>query len=318
MCTPVQTADEACYYGLRRLLYLYPTVMYYVVFAFLYVLSLLPLRLLYLLSDAAYGLLYYVIGYRKAVVLHNLTLAFPQKTEAEKTKIAQGFYKNFCDTFIETIKFISADARFFQKRFTGNYNAIENLYGSGRSVQIHLGHNFNWELANLVVPAYISYNVLAVYLPLKSKIFERLFRYIRTKSGTQLIAATRFKADFEPFRNTQYLIGLIADQAPAHPENAYWIRFFGRPTPFLRGPEKAARRNSLPVVFCHFTKKRRGYYVGHAELATSDPCSLPPGALTKQYAAYLERVMTAHPEMWLWSHRRWKFQWKPEYGAVLD
>ena len=101
--------------------------MYYVLFALLYALSLLPLRVLYGISDAVYVLLYYVIRYRKAVVLHNLTIAFPQKSEAEKIKIAKQFYKNFCDTFIETIKFMSAGRRFFQKRFTGNYQAIEDI-----------------------------------------------------------------------------------------------------------------------------------------------------------------------------------------------
>jgi KDO2-lipid IV(A) lauroyltransferase len=292
--------------------------MYHVVFGFLYLVSLLPLRMLYLLSDAAYLVLYYVVGYRKAVVRQNLTIAFPEKSEKEKKEIAKAFYKNFCDTFIETIKFISAGKRFFQKRFTGNYETIEHIYPTGRPVQIHLGHNFNWELANLIVPSYISYKVLAVYLPLKNKIVERLFRYIRSKNGSHLIASTNFKADFEPHRDTQYLIGLIADQNPGNPENAYWIRFFGRPTPFLRGPEKAARRNDLPVVFCHFTKKKRGYYTGHAVLATLHPRSLPEGQLTKMYAAYLQQVMTANPEMWLWSHRRWKWEWKPEYGNVLD
>lgn len=292
--------------------------MYYLVFGLLYLLSLLPLRVLYLLSDVAYGILYYGVRYRRDVVLHNLAIAFPQKTAAEKQRIAKQFYKNFCDTFIEIIKFISADPRFFKKRFTGNYDAIENLYSTGRSVQIHLGHNFNWELANLVVPSYISFQVLAVYLPLKNKLFDRLFRYIRSKNGSHLIASTNFKHDFEPFRNTQYVIGLVADQNPGQPDNAYWIPFFGRPTPFVRGPEKAARRDDLPVVFCYFTKKKRGYYEGHAELAALHPRDLPTGELTKKYVAYLERVMTAHPDMWLWSHRRWKWAWKPEYGEILE
>ena len=291
--------------------------MYYLLFGFLYLLSLLPLRVLYLLSDVAYVVVYYLLGYRKAVVHHNLTIAFPQKTEAEKTRIAKQFYKNFCDTFIETVKFISASPRFFKRHLAGKYEAIENLYPTGRPVQIHLGHNFNWELANLGVPPRISYNTLAVYLPLKNKLFDRLFRHIRSRGGTHLVASTNFTKDFDPFRNTQYMISLLADQNPAHPGNAYWIPFFGRPTPFLRGPEKAARRNDLPVVFCHFTKKKRGYYEGYTELAALHVRDLPPGELTKRYAAYLERVMTEHPEMWLWSHRRWKWEWKPEYGKIL-
>ncbi len=292
--------------------------MYYIVFGLLYALSLLPLRILYLLSDVAYVVVYHLIRYRREVVLHNLGIAFPQKSEREKLQIAKQFYKNFCDNFIETVKFISADTRFFKKHFTGNYEVVENLYGTGRSVQLHLGHNFNWELANLIVPSYFSFKTLAVYLPIKSAWADRLFRYIRSRRGSSLIASTNFVADFAPFRNTQYAIALIADQNPAHPQNAYWVPFFGRPTPFLRGPEKAARRGDLPVVFCHFTKKARGYYEGHAVLATQHPRTLKPGELTKMYAAYLQGVMTAQPDVWLWSHRRWKWDWKPEYGPVLE
>lgn len=292
--------------------------MYYIVFGFLYLLSLLPMFVLYRLSDFAYFLVYYVIGYRKKVVLHNLGIAFPQKTEAEKTRIAKQFYKNFCDTFIETIKFISAGKSFFRKRFTANYECIDDLYPTGRSIQIHLGHNFNWELANLAVPFYVRYKIIAVYLPLNNKIFERIFRRLRTRNGSSLVATTRFKEDFAPFRDTQYAIGLVADQNPAHPDNAYWIRFFGKPTPFVRGPEKAARRNNLPVVFAHFTKKKRGHYIGHARVATLEPQGMPEGELTKMYAAYLQEVMTQYPEMWLWSHRRWKFDWKEAYGPIID
>ncbi len=292
--------------------------MYYVVFGFLYALSLLPLRVLYLLSDFAYFILYYVAGYRKKVVLNNLFIAFPNKTEKERIAIAKKFYLNFTDTFIETIKFMSAGKRFLEKRFTADYTMLDELYTTGRSVQFHLGHNFNWELVNLVFPFHTRYTILVVYLPLKSKIFDRLFKYIRSKQGSRLIAATQMKREMMPYLNEQYLLGLIADQSPAVPKDAYWFYFFGRPTPFLRGPERAARRSNLPVVFCYFTKTKRGFYKGFARLATMHPNSMPEGELTKQYVQFLEEVMTANPEMWLWSHRRWKWEWKPEYGEIRE
>ncbi|MBD0288921.1 MAG: lysophospholipid acyltransferase family protein [Flavisolibacter sp.] len=292
--------------------------MYYLVVGWLYLFSLLPLRVLYLFSDLAYFLLYHVIGYRKKVVLQNLTIAFPRKTEKEKETIARQFYKNLCDTFIESIKFISASKAFIMRRFTGDYSVVDALYDTGRSVQIHLGHNFNWELANFAVPLSIRFKTLVVYLPLHSKVFNRLFLYIRSRFGSHLIAATNMKEEMQPYWGTQYLFALIADQSPANPKNAYWVNFFGRPTAFLRGPEKSARRNNWPVVFSHFIKQKRGLYKGFAHLATLHPRELPEGELTKLYVHYLEKVMTANPEMWLWSHRRWKHEWKEEYGPVLE
>ncbi|MDQ3551920.1 MAG: lysophospholipid acyltransferase family protein [Bacteroidota bacterium] len=290
--------------------------MYYVLFGVLYAASLLPLKVLYLLSDFAYVVVYYLFGYRNDVVMQNLTIAFPQKTEDEKIKIAKQFYKNFCDTFIETIKFISASSTFFEKRFKADFSVLNEAFALGRPVQIQAGHNFNWELVNLAVPKYLDGTLVGVYLPLNNKIFERLFRYIRSRFGTQLIAATRMREEMFRYRGKHYFIGLIADQAPPVPQKAYWVNFFGRPTAFLRGPENAARISNYSVVFTHFRKSKRGYYEGAAELCTTTPRELPEGHLTLLYAHYLERVMSAHPEMWLWSHRRWKHEWKEEYGII--
>lgn len=292
--------------------------MYYVVFGLFYLLSLLPLRVLYLFSDLGYVLVYHVFGYRKKVVMQNLAIAFPEKTEVERVRIARGFYRNFLDTLIETIKFFSASKRFFQKRTSGDFSIVNEVYKEGRPIQVHLGHNFNWELMNLAVAPDLPGNVLAVYLPLRNKLFNRLFLYMRTRFGTHLIAATKMRADMLPFRGKQYIIGLIADQSPPRGDAAYWINFFNKPTGFIRGPERAARRNNFPVIFCHFTKPKRGYYEYHAELAAMDPSSLPEGELTRRYARYLERVMREHPDMWLWSHRRWKYEWTPEKGEVIE
>ncbi len=292
--------------------------MYYILYAILYVLSLLPLRVLYLFSNAAYVLIYHVLGYRKDVVLQNLSIAFPNKLAEEKVNIAKQFYKNFCDTFIETIKFISANERFFRRHFKADYSIVEELIKKGTSVQLHMGHNFNWELANLSFPFYIQLKTLVLYSPLQSKVFNRLLLKIRTRMGTHLIAANNMRVEMLPHRASQYIIALIADQSPPDPDKAYWVHFFNQPTGFFKGPEKAARLNNFPVVFCYFTKIKRGYYKGHAELATVAPRELAEGELTEMYARRVEELMTKNPEMWLWSHRRWKRGWKPEYGPVIE
>lgn len=247
----------------------------------------------------------------------NLAIAFPEKSEKKRIQIAKKFYKNFCDTLIETIKCISASEKFLKKHFTADYAVAKDLYSSGKSIQVHLGHNFNWEMGNLAVPLLVSYKFLVVYMPLENKLFERLFKQIRTRFKSILISATNIKAEILPYLNQQYIIGLVADQKPPGTLNAYWINFFGRPTPFLRGPEKSARRNNLPVLFAYITKSKRGYYHLHTELASINPKELATGELTKQYAIFLEKVMRDQPEMWLWSHKKWKWEWRPEYGKVI-
>ncbi|WP_205508489.1 lysophospholipid acyltransferase family protein [Longitalea arenae] len=290
--------------------------MYYIVYGLLYLVSLLPLRVLYVLSDAFHVLVYRILGYRRKVVLGNLELVFPEKTLAERKKIASRFYRNFIDSIIESLKMVSASDAYIQKRVSGNWEVLNDLYKTGRSCQIHLGHTFNWEWANLAGAKEMHYTFLGVYMPIKNKIFDRLFRKLRSKSGSVLLPATDMRKAMIPWRNRQYCIGLVADQAPANPEKSFWLNFFGKPTPFVTGPETGARAGNIPVVFANIEKPRRGYYKVDFTLAEMEPGALDRGELTLRYARYLEKVIRQQPDMWLWSHRRWKRAWKEEYISL--
>jgi KDO2-lipid IV(A) lauroyltransferase len=290
--------------------------MYYIVYGLLYLVSLLPLRVLYILSDGFYILVYYILGYRREVVMNNLQFAFPEKTLSERKEIAKKFYRNFIDSFIETIKMVSASDAYIQKRVSANWEVLNDLYKTGRSCQIHLGHTFNWEWANLAGAKEMHYTFLGVYMPIKNKVLDRLFRHLRSKSGSVLLPATDMRRAMIPWRNKQYCIGLVADQAPANPDKCFWLSFLGKKTPFTNGPEAGARSSNIPVVFANIEKPRRGYYKVIFTLAEDQPAALPKGELTLRYAHYLENAIRRQPDMWLWSHRRWKREWKDEYATL--
>jgi Kdo2-lipid IVA lauroyltransferase/acyltransferase len=292
--------------------------MYYVVYGFLWLLSLLPLRILYVLADGFYGLAFYIIKYRRDVVMNNLLIAFPEKTEKERIIIAKKFYHNLIDMFIETIKMVSSSDKSIAKRVTANWGLVNDIKPGGKSVQLHLGHNFNWEWGNAALAKNTVFKLLAVYMPFSSKIFERLFYKLRTRNGCVFLRATHMREDFLPYRNTQYVLGLVADQNPGHPNSALWVNFFGRPTAFLKGPAKAAIANNAVVVFAFIHKPRRGHYEAVFSLGEENPAAFTEEELTKKFVIYLEEVIRQYPEMWLWSHRRWKWEWKPEYGKIIS
>lgn len=291
--------------------------MYYVVYGFLWLISLLPLRVLYVLSDGFYGLAFYVFKYRRKVVMNNLLIAFPEKKEKERKTIAKKFYHNLIDMFIETIKMLSVSEKVLEKRFTANWDLVNDLYPTGKSVQFHVGHNFNWEWGNMILTKKTVYKLLAVYMPFTNKIIERLFYKLRTRNGAVFLRATHMKEDFGEHSNTQYVLGLVADQNPGHPSNAWWVNFFGKPAPFVKGPAKGAVANDTAVVFAFVHKPRRGYYEANFSLAVENAGTLTEQELTQKFAVYLEEVIRQYPEMWLWSHRRWKYDWKPEYGNII-
>ncbi|HEY4209300.1 MAG TPA: lysophospholipid acyltransferase family protein [Puia sp.] len=288
--------------------------MYYFLYGLLYLVSLLPMRVLYLLSDGIYGLVYYGFGYRKKVVMANLAIAFPQMTEKERTRIAKKFYHNFIDSFIEVVKLLSAGDKFLQKRFTIDTTVLKELHATGRSCQVHLGHTFNWEWGQLVLSRLTDYRILVVYMPIRNNFFEKLFYRLRTRSGNAFLPANKMRESITPYLQSQYLLALVADQNPGNVENAYWLDFFGRPAPFVSGPEKGARAAQLPVVFASIEKPRRGHYHAKLTLGCQEPCDLGEGQLTLHYVRFLENVIRRNPDMWLWSHRRWKHHWKIEHA----
>lgn len=284
--------------------------MYYILYPILYLFSLLPLRLIYVVSDFFYVLVYYLIGYRKKVVMQNLLIAFPEKTEQERTCIAKDFYRRFIDSMLETIKLLSAPDSFFKKRLTGNWEVVDSFYDTNRAVQLHMGHNFNWEWGNFVLQKNIRYQLLGVYMPISNKALNRLFQQMRERSGTKMLSAHHMAKEFLPYRGKRYCLGLIADQSPARMNNVTWHTFFNRKTAFTTGPAKNAVKNDTIVIFAAINRPRRGYYQVTFSVAETRAAVASEQELTEKFVRYLEDVIRSNPPMWLWSHRRWKHEWK--------
>lgn len=291
--------------------------MYYVVHGLLWLFSLLPFRVLYFIGDGFYLIAFYLLKYRRDVVLNNLQIAFPEKTDAERLKIAKQFYHNFIDTFMESIKFISIRRNQIEKRSTGDFELLNELIAKGRNIHAMCGHQFNWEFGNLLYAMNLSKPFVGIYMPLSNKILDKIFYDIRTRYGTILISAQDFKNKMHKVFSGQYMLGLAADQNPGNPAAGYWVNFMGKPAPFVSGPAKGAVKNNTAVVIVGFYKPRRGYYHFKATLLADEGSLSSAEQLTLLYKNALEEIIRTDPANYLWSHRRWKHEWKPEYGKIL-
>lgn len=291
-------------------------IMYYLVYVPLYLLSLLPLRVLYWLGDGAYAVIFYILKYRRGIVKQNLQLAFPEKTAAERAAVEKQFYHNLVDTFIETIKFISISKKEILRRSTGEFELINSLIEKGANIHLMAGHQFNWEFANLLYAMNLKIPFVGIYMPIANKHIDRIFYRFRSSYGTILISAQDFKNKMHSVFSKQYMLALAADQNPGHPGNAYWMPFMGKPAPFVTGPAKGAVKNNTAVIMVGFEKVKRGYYHFHTTLLARDGSQHSPRELTVLYKNALEAIIRRDPANYLWSHRRWKYEWKPEYGEV--
>lgn len=281
--------------------------LYYLVFPFFYLVSLLPFRVLYLLSDVIYFLVYYVFGYRKKVVLYNLNIAFPNKTQKEKERICKVFFHLLIDTFIETIKLISISENQFRRRLTFNPEFLYKAMETDRNIQIHTGHFLNYEFMNHAFALHKKeYNGIGIYHKLSSPVFNKIMKDMRCKFGTTLISTEEFKNQFHLYSTQKYFIGLVADQNPHNPFNAFWTNFFGKKTAFIKGPEKGAKVKDTIILMVYIKPTKRGYYKIEIEPLTYYPRETEEGFITNALAKYIEEKVQQYPANYLWSHKRWK------------
>lgn len=281
--------------------------MYYLLFFITFLLSLLPLWCLYGLSHFCYFVLFHVLGYRKKIVLENLCFAFPGKSADERNGLMRAFYRSFCDQWVETLKLMSLSPKKIKQRFPGNWDAFEQAAQSGNGrVVVMMGHQFNWEWGSLATPLNFPGQYAGIYLPVSAGAINRLMLYIRKRTGALLIPANDLREGFLKLNREKHILAFIADQSPGDVHHASWHLFMNRPAPFLKGPEKVARRQQAAVVFVGLRKLKRGHYEIHVAPVCSNARELPNGALITQYVSFLEKELRQQPANWMWTHRRWK------------
>ena len=292
-------------------------LVYFLVIPFIYLLSALPFPVLYLFSDFLYFVLYYIIGYRKKVVLQNLRNAFPQKTDNEIQAICARYYRYLCDLFLETFKTLTISRAQMLRHCAMSPSAtatFTKLADENKSFILVMGHQGNWEWAGNTFSLLCRHQLFVIFHPLGNKYFNGLMYRMRTRFGTKLIPMRNTFKEMLAGKNELNATAFIADQTP-QPNNAYWTTFLNQDTPVFKGTEAIARKLNIPVVYAQVKKVKRGYYQIFVEILTEDPMSAPDGALTEQHTRRLEADIIAQPETWLWSHRRWKHK-RPAETAV--
>jgi KDO2-lipid IV(A) lauroyltransferase len=288
-------------------------VVYYFSLPLIYLVSLLPFRLLYLLSDLAYVLVYKIFRYRTKVVRKNLENAFPEKSAAEIKDIEVAFYHHFCDLMLETFKTltITPDALKEHVRFDDT-SVFEKQYKQGQSVIIVMGHFGNWELGGARFSLYDYHQLFVIYHRLSNKYLDRLVYKMRTRLGNKLYLMKDAFRGMLLNRDDLTATAFIADQTPS-PKGAYWTTFLNQDTPVFVGTAKIARKLNCPVIYVSIQRPQRGRYQISSELLISDPAAMTEDEISERHTRRLECDIRANPHLWLWTHRRWKHK-RPNQG----
>ncbi len=272
--------------------------------------SKLPLAVLYLFSDISWLVVYYVIRYRRKVVRMNLMHAFPEKSLEEVIRIEKKFYRHLCDLFVESYHLGHMTEKDIRRRcvFT-NPAVVQRYFDEGKSVIAVLGHYGNWEWMasyGLWMPGDVDFFTL--YKPLHDEVADRAMFRIRSRFRAKPVPKNDILRKIVENRRAGrlFLAGFIGDQTPNAANLNFWMEFLNQDTPVLFGTEKIARKFDIPVVSLRMRKVKRGYYEVDFINICDQPNCLESGELTRMHTRRLENNIREVPELWLWSHKRWK------------
>lgn len=284
--------------------------LYITLLAVWYLMSRLPFWVHYLLSDLLYLIIYKMAGYRVKVVRNNLQTSFPEKSTEELRTIEKKFYRQLCDYFVEMVKTMTISDEQIKKHmvFKGT-EVIEQCAKDGQSIALYLGHTFNWEWITSL-PLWITDKMHCgqLYHAMENRVIDKLLLRQRQRWGSECIALVdilRKTIEYKRAKQTT-IIGYLGDQVPHWNNIHHWCWFLNHDTPVMTGAERIAVKNRQAVVFIDISKKRRGYYEAEFKLVTRTPEKLKEFEVTDIYYRMLEQQIRTQPELWLWSHNRWK------------
>lgn len=279
----------------------------YLLLGIMYLISLLPMRALYLIADLTYLVVYRMLKYRVKVVRSNLKHSFPEKNEQELALIETRFYHHLADIMVETIKSFSISENELKKRMhLVNPELLDAYYKRQIPLIAVTGHFNNWEWAAISLPLQSAYKAQGVYLALKNPVMNRFMIRSRARFGIALLEVRALYHEFEQRKDLLTINGFVADQSPSKPDRGYWLDFLNQETLVAHGTEKYARQYQMGVVFGKISKKSRGMYTLEYIPITDNGALEPEAEITKKHSQLLESLIREFPEQWLWSHKRWK------------
>ena len=265
----------------------------------------------YVVENLIFVLLRYCLRYRMKVVKTNLRNSFPEKDERELAVIRRRFYRTLAEIFVDTINLAGLTPEKGRSLLTVKGLEEQKERVGGRDWIAMTAHFGCWEYCSfwgLYDPTQI---VVAVYHPLRSRIVEAFYQRLRNGDYATTVAmkeSLRFylrnRAGGIGGRNL--VMGLIADQNPPRRPDSRWFRFLNQDTIFFDGGEKLALRCQLPIYFVKMERLRRGRYEMSFELIYDGKEEVAEYEITQRYVRMLEAEIRRRPELWMWSHRRWK------------
>ncbi len=273
------------------------------------VLQLLPHRAAVRLGGTIGRAAFYLWRPRRRVTLINLEIAFGQALDPEaRYRLGRDVFANFGRTIAEIARFPRMTKESILDLVTaeGTENLREAL-AYGRGAILAGSHFGNWELSGAFISA-LGFPVDFLAKRQHNPYFDRYLTRLRNSGGIGVIHSERGMTDILRALKSNRQVAIVADQhgGPGGIE----VTFFGRRVSVPRAPAALAVRYRAPLVTGYIFRNADGtHHCRFDPPLCSDPAA-PPEAeeirLTEIYMGRLEAAIRLRPDLWMWTHRRFK------------
>ncbi|HLB59816.1 MAG TPA: lysophospholipid acyltransferase family protein, partial [Bdellovibrionota bacterium] len=224
------------------------SLIYYFILAIARISALLPWPIISLIAKVISWIWYYLIPFRKSLIIENISLAFPEKSAEEVRRITRANLTHYCLLVLESLQlgFLS------QKELLEKIAAFQNpgaglkAYKEGKGLLILTAHIGNFEWMPAVAPLYGFNFVHIIAKPLRNPVAERLIQSTRGRWVKLITSKDGFHEAFRLLKNNE-IIGVMLDQHRGG-NGAVWIDFFNRPAGTMKYLAVLAERTGAPVV----------------------------------------------------------------------
>ena len=270
-----------------------------VVFGFMWLVHFLPPGAQAVIGSAVGSVLFWLIPERRRVTRINLAKCFPERSAAERERLARAHFRAFCRAFVEqgTLWWSPRERIRDLVRLEG----AEAL--RGRKTIVFAPHFVGFEatLARLA----LDYPVAMMYSRQKDPRFEARLLAGRTRFGGVMYPRQGgIKRGIELI-DAGTLFYYLPD-LDFGPKRAVFVPFFGVPAATVTGLAYIARATGAAVVPCVTRMLAGGGYIARLYPAWTDFPSGDDHADARRMMAFIEERVLEMPEQYFWLHKRFK------------
>jgi len=244
----------------------------------------------------------------RRITLDNLAQTFPERSPQERRRIAQGVFRHFGRKLMELLRFagLSRDEMLAAVEFVGEEH-FEAARARGRGIIFITGHFGFWEL-HAVAHALRHPPISVVARALDNPLLDALLERVRTRTGNMVIDRKGGLRRILRALTANQGVAILIDQHILTTD-AVKVEFLGRPAATTSAVATFALRTGAPILPVFALPLNDGRYRLIYEKPIEPPDAATPDAvreLTQRCTKMLEKYVRAHPDLWLWMHRRWR------------